>query len=462
VGEAPTRVGAAVLSRQKTAERRPTTNPCSLAMHLHCQRAGSASWKGVVSKRPFALANAGAVVVLGTSPMPTRAEELREAVRLAVDATLGVTDVVQKLHHTLGGGPEVLGRPLEGIVKLLSAPAYAGVKLVTNLVGAGLDAVLEQLGPVLGPGGDSAEQDLVVGALNGVVGDILAERGSTLAITTEFRRAGKPVVLGELGPVTGKLLVLVHGSSATDASWSRKGAHHGEALEKEQALGLTWVALRYNSGRHVSTNGHEFTNALQALVTSWPVPVTDVTIVAHSMGGLVTRSACQLAEEQGLPWRQLLRTIVFLGTPHQGAPLERAGNVVGTLLGLSRYSAPLTALAQLRSAGVTDLRFGLTRADEWQGVDRFAHEADPRKSAALPDGVTCFTIAATTSREVTPAAPGDGLVPVDSALGRHERPELSLAFEPSRQLVLPGLNHQELLSDERVGAQLRAWLGARA
>ncbi len=390
--------------------------------------------------------------------MPTRAEELREAVRLAVEATLGVTDVVQKMHHTIGGGPEVLGRPLEAIVKLISAPAYAGVKLVTNLVGAGLDAVLEQLGPVLGPGGDSEEQDLVIGALNGVVGDILAERSSTLAMTTGFRRAGKPLDPSQLGAVTGKLLVLVHGSSATDVSWSRKGAHHGAALEKEPALGLTWVALRYNSGRHVSINGREFAAALEQLVTSWPVPVTDVTVLAHSMGGLVTRSACQLAEEQGLSWRKLLRTIVFLGTPHQGAPLERAGNVVGTLLGVSRYSAPLTALAQIRSAGVTDLRFGLTRDDEWQGVDRFAHEADPRKSAALPAGVTCFTIAATTSKEVSPSALGDGLVPLDSALGRHERPELSLAFEPSRQAVLTDLNHQDLLSDPRVTAQLIAWL----
>lgn len=390
--------------------------------------------------------------------MPTRAEELREAVRLAVEATLGVTEVVQKMHHTIGGGPEVLGRPLERIVKLISAPAYAGVKLVTNLVGAGLDAVLEQLGPVLGPGGDSDEQDLVIGALNGVVGDILAERSSTLAMTTGFRRAGKPLELSQLGQVTGKLLVLVHGSSATDGCWSRKGAHHGEALEKEQALGLTWVALRYNSGRHVSTNGREFAAALEQLVTSWPVPVTDVTVLAHSMGGLVTRSACQLAEEQGLSWRKLLRTIVFLGTPHQGAPLERAGNVVGTLLGISRYSAPLTALAQIRSAGVTDLRFGLTRDDEWQGVDRFAYEADPRKAAALPGGVTCFTIAATTSKTVTPSAVGDGLVPIDSALGKHERPELSLAFEPSRQVVLADLNHQDLLSDPRVTAQLIAWL----
>lgn len=390
--------------------------------------------------------------------MPTRAEELREVVRLAVEATLGVTDVVQKMHHTIGGGPAVLGKPLEGVVKVVSAPAYASVKLITQLVGAGLDKVLEQLEPVLGEGGDSDEQDFVIGVLNGLVGDLLAARSSTLALSTELRRAGKPLPadMHALGPVTGRLLVLVHGSAATDGCWSRKGQHHGETLERE--LGLTWVALRYNSGRHVSTNGRAFAQALERLVTSWPVPVTELVIVAHSMGGLVTRSACAVAEAEALSWRRTLRSLVFLGTPHQGAPLERLGNVLGALLTVSRYSAPLVVLAQLRSAGLTDLRFGLTRDDEWQGADRFTHRPDPRKRAALPAGVQCFAIAGTSANVEGPDARGDGLVPIDSALGRHERPELSLAFEPSHQLVLPELSHQDLLSDPRVAAQLVEWL----
>lgn len=378
--------------------------------------------------------------------------------RLAVEATLGVTDTVQQMHHTIGAGPAVLGKPLEGLVKLLSAPAYAGVKLVTKLVGAGLDAVLEQLTPVLGPGGDSSEHDAVLGVLNGVVGDVLAERGSTLAFTTGFRRAGKaapPVV----GPVTGRLLVLVHGSSSSDGCWARAGHHHGTALERE--LGLTWVALRYNSGKHVSTNGREFSAALSELVDAWPVPVTEVIIIAHSMGGLVTRAACSNAEVTPTSWRARLSTIVFLGTPHQGAPLERVGNLVGAMLGVSRYSAPLEKLAHLRSAGVTDLRFGLTRDEEWRGVDRFKLERDPRSRAALPDGVACFTIAGSTSRELGPSALGDGLVPIDSALGRHDSPQLTLAFEPTRQRVFTELGHLDLLSDPRVFQQLRDWLAER-
>lgn len=385
--------------------------------------------------------------------MPTRADELREAVRLAVEATLGVTNTVQHMHHAIGGGPAILGKPLEGVVKLLSAPAYAGVKLVTQLVGAGLDLVLSQLDPVLGEGGTSHEQDAVVAALNGVVGDVLAERGSTLATATAFRREEKTVPPLPEG-VSGRVLVLVHGSSASDLCWSRKGHHHGAALEK--ALGFTWVALRYNSGRHVSTNGHEFADALQKLIDAWPVAVTELVIVAHSMGGLVSRAACLSAEARSLAWRPKLKSFVTLGTPHQGAPLERMGNLVNTLLGLSRYSAPLEQLAHLRSAGVTDLRFGLTKDEEWQGVDRFANESDPRTHVELPAGVACFAIAATTSKEVTPSAVGDGLVPIDSALGRHAKPELTLTFTAQR--VFPGLSHLDLLNDAGVYGQLREWL----
>jgi pimeloyl-ACP methyl ester carboxylesterase len=418
----------------------------------------------------------------------TRAAELREAVRLAVEATVGATSVVQQMHVAIGGGPALLGRPLEGLVKLLSAPMYASIRFITQLIGSGLDMLLEQLEPVLGPGGDSREQDLVIGALNGVLGDRLAEQGSTLALATELCRKGRP--LSEVtGPVSGRVLVLVHGSSATDACFERGGQHFGEALEAWTAAaagreehqtesglqsvplvvpagprgapgpGFTWVAARYNSGRHVSTNGREFSLALEALVARWPVPVESLTVIAHSMGGLVTRAACREAEAQQQSWRKRLSSIVFLGTPHQGAPLEQVGNVVGALLGVSRASKPLQALAQLRSAGVTDLRFGLTRDEEWQHTGRFDVEADPRVENRLPEGVRCFTIAGTLSKETEgPLAIGDGLVPIASALGQHASPALALDFPAAHQVVLPSLSHMDLLSDARVLEQLKRWL----
>ena len=53
----------------------------------------------------------------------------------------------------------------------------------------------------------------------------------------------------------------------------------------------------------------------------------------------------------------------------------------------------------------------------------------------------------------------DGLVSLDSALGRHADPDRTLHFPPERQWTGPGLSHLGLLSDADVYRQLRVWLG---
>jgi len=56
---------------------------------------------------------------------------------------------------------------------------------------------------------------------------------------------------------------------------------------------------------------------------------------------------------------------------------------------------------------------------------------------------------------------GDGVVPVSSALGRHKDPARTLAFLPNHQVVVPGINHFDLLSHAAVHQQIRSWLGGR-
>jgi len=53
---------------------------------------------------------------------------------------------------------------------------------------------------------------------------------------------------------------------------------------------------------------------------------------------------------------------------------------------------------------------------------------------------------------------GDGLVPMDSVLGRHSDPNRTLNFPEHRQWVPYGVNHLELLSSAAVYAHLRQWL----
>ena len=398
----------------------------------------------------------------------TPVDDLRGATRLVIDATRGVTDLIEAMHHNIAGGPSILGRPLEGPTRLLTGPVYGSIRGVTRLLGAGLDVALAQLArllaPLLAEGAPGLEREAMIAALNGVLGDYLAEIGNPLAIEMRLRHGGHPLELERqalrlaLPQATRKLVVLVHGSCRNDRQWTRQGHDHGAALARD--LGFTPVYLHYNSGLHISANGREFAGLLERLVAAWPMPLDDLVIVAHSMGGLVARSACHFGETAAHAWRPKLRKLVCLGSPHHGAPLERGGHWIDRLLGASRYSAPLARLGKIRSAGVTDMRFGNVMDEHWAGRDRFGHTGDPRGQLALPDGVQCYAIAATKSRAAGARLSGDGLVPVDSALGRHAKPELTLGFPETDQWIAYGMGHLDLLSRAEVYETIRSWLSS--
>ncbi len=390
--------------------------------------------------------------------------DLRGASRLAVEATAGVTDLVEAMHHAIAGGAALIGRPLEAVARLFTAPAYRSIRAVTKLVGAGIDLALGKLAPALGESAPGPEREAVMAVLNGVLGDYLSETRNPLAIEMSLRHCGQPLPLERVElqaalPHAGrKLLLLVHGSSMNDLQWNQNGHDHGAALARD--LGYTPVYLHYNSGLHISTNGHALAALLERLVAAWPAPPAELAIVAHSMGGLVARSACHAGEVASHAWRSALRKLVLLGTPNHGTPLERGGSWVHLLLGISRYSAPFARLARIRSAGVTDLRFGNVLDEHWQGHDRFAVRGDTRKPLPLPAGVACYTIAASAAPEAGGKIPGDGLVTVDSALGRHREPELTLAFPEAHQWIGVGMKHLDLLGRAEVYSKLASWLSA--
>jgi pimeloyl-ACP methyl ester carboxylesterase len=389
-------------------------------------------------------------------------DDLRGASRLAVEATRGVTDLVEAMHRKIGGGPDLLGRPLDAPTRLFAGLVYRTIRGVTQLVGAGIDLALAQLVPLVGEGAPGPEREAVLAALNGVIGDYLSETGNPLAIHMQLRQGGHPLELERpalhalLPQAGGKLLVLAHGSCLNDLQWLRLGHDHGAALARD--LGYTPVYLLYNSGLHISTNGHAFAALLERLVAEWPAPLDELVIIGHSMGGLVARSACHAGEVAAHHWRRKLGKLVCVGSPHHGASLERGGSWVDLLLGSSSFSAPLARLGKIRSAGVTDMRFGNVLDEHWQGRDRFAHAGDPRSRLKLPEGVECYAIAATTAPTAGGKLPGDGLVSVDSALGRHPKPALTLAFPEAHQWIGFGMGHLDLLHRAEVYATLRGWL----
>jgi pimeloyl-ACP methyl ester carboxylesterase len=391
---------------------------------------------------------------------------------LAVEAVAAVTELAESLHLTIASGPRLLGAPFETPARALTGVMYGSVRGVARTVGAGLDGGLSRLGPLLGESAPSPERDAIVAVLNGVVGDYLAETRNPLAIEMTFRANGHVLPLDRAAPHDAqrtallaavpaagrKLLVLVHGSSMNERGWRRGGHDHGAALARD--LGYTPVYLRYNSGLHISTNGAALSELLETLTRAWPVPLEEVTLLGHSMGGLVARSACHVAEERHHGWRGGLRNLICLGSPHHGAPLERGGNWLHKSLGATPYTAPFARLGRLRSAGVTDLRFGNVLDEHWLGVDRFDHHGDRREELALPEGVACFAVAGTTAKVLGARMSGDGLVPLASALGQHTNARLALDFPDAHRFVALGTGHLDLLSSDGVYAAVHDWLVA--
>jgi PGAP1-like protein len=382
--------------------------------------------------------------------------------RLATDVTTELTDLVEALHNNIACAPRIHGTSMQEGTSAIAGLVYESVRRVTTLVGSTTDVLLAQLVPILEER-SSHEREAVLAALNGMMGDYLAATGNPLAISMRLRRNGQPLTLERkalstaIPPPRDKLLLLVHGLCMNDLQWTRKGSDFGAALARD--LRYTPVYLHYNSGLHTSTNGRGFAALIETLLRQWPEPLREFGILAHSMGGLVSRSAYYYGTSVGQAWPQQLRKVVFLGTPHHGALLERGGNWVNFCLGLSPYTAPFARLARLRSAGITDLRYGNLLDEDWQGLDRFEQTGDPRHQVPLPQGVGCYTIAANVGKKADDLF-GDGMVPVNSALGRHENPALTLSFAPTRQWVGYGMNHWEMLSQPAVYAQVRRWIAS--
>jgi pimeloyl-ACP methyl ester carboxylesterase len=402
-----------------------------------------------------------------------RATDLRGAAHLATQATLAVTTITEGVHQsvwrTLGAPSGTTTAQTRGLTGLI----YQSVKGVTQLVGQSVNAALTRLEPLLdaalGAAQETPEREAVLAALNGVMGDRLADGRNPLATVMSLRYQGQAFKPGNLGPstqVSGKVLLLIHGLCMNDLQWHTQadGVTHSHGQSLADALGYTPIYLRYNTGLHTSENGHQLAQQLGQLLQHWPVPLEEISVLAHSMGGLVIRSAVHSARQQDLQWTKHLKNIVFLGTPHHGAPLERAGNWIDVILGSTPYSRPFAKLGQLRSAGITDLRYGHVLDAHWQGHDRFRRRPDSRQPLPLPEGVACYAVAASTAGQRSALAErliGDGLVPLNSALGLHEDSHQCLLFAKPAQRIFYRMNHMEMLHRQEVTEQLMQWLRPR-
>lgn len=391
--------------------------------------------------------------------LPLRATDIQGTARLTVQAVMAVTDIVENMHRNIARISPPFETVLPGRTRGITGLVYRSIHEITGLVGSTLDLALEQLQPLLEKVTDEAgnpTRDALVAVLNGVLGDHLADTENPLATTMTLRRNAQPLPADDAG---GRVLLLIHGLCMTDAQWRRQHHDHGAALA--QALGYQPVYLHYNSGLHVSINGRQLAQQLEDWYQAAASPITDLAILGYSMGGLLARSACHYAAQAGHQWPQALRQMLFLGTPHFGAPMERGGNWLQLTASRSPYTAPLAGLARLRSAGITDLRHGSLLDEDWQGIDRFEREHQLPQLVPLPAGPRYAALAGTTGLrggDLNDRLIGDGLVPVCSALGRHQDPVRALPINPERQWIGYGINHLDLLNRPEVYARLKELL----
>ncbi len=399
---------------------------------------------------------------MGAAP-PFTLADLHALGQLGFDSVAGITTLVEEMHRNIARLAPPLGAASGGRAPGIAGLVYAAVRGVTRGAG-GAWKLAERVLPASAPQPDP-RREAWIAALNGIWGGHLAASGNPLAITMALRAQGRPLALEKTALRAAwdgqrrRLLVAIHGLCMNDLQWRRKNHDHARLLADE--LGHAPLYLHYNSGRHVSENGRELAALLERLVAAWPGPIDEIALLCHSMGGLLARSACHYAEAGNLSWRNKLRRIAFLGTPQHGAPLERAGNWLDNTLALSPYFAPFTRLGRSRSAGIKDLRHGNVLDADWAAV----HQATPNDHRAilpLPSGVVCQAVAAT--RQHAPSGDikrlrGDGLVPINSALGRHNDPARCLDFAADDMALVFDCDHFDLLSNAEVGRQLLAWFG---
>lgn len=399
--------------------------------------------------------------------MNTSLETLRGTTRLAFDSAEGITNTVEKMHETIARAP-LPWTPQPGQATrahgLIASGVYAAIRGVNAALRAGVDTGFRLVPGTGGPVTPASAETRMVAALNGAFGDHLETTGNPLATAMTLMTPRQALTLEpealarQLCDASPHLVVLIHGLSLSELSWSRKGTTSlGDRLQDE--LGCTPLYLRYNTGRHISTNGRELAALLEQLCDAWPVPVQSLSLIGHSMGGLVIRSACWYAEEAQASWLEQLKRVVCLGTPHHGSPLERAGHAFDVAVQKTPYTAPL-AFGKRRSVGIKDLRHGNLLDEDWQGHHPDQPRPDSRRKVPLLPDVDYYFAAATIGRHKNDPLGhilGDFLVRLDSAVGSHRDELKSLDIKAENCRVFHEKNHFDLLSDERVQRQVIEW-----
>jgi pimeloyl-ACP methyl ester carboxylesterase len=307
------------------------------------------------------------------------------------------------------------------------------------------------------------ETDKLIGALNGAFGDLLVKHNNPLAQEMQLNFLGHNI---ETNPQAKELFnatlesnssntvaLFIHGlgntehiwdfdadsTMTTDESSSAISDNYGSRLM--ETFAITPLFLRYNTGLPIAENGNALNTALSNLLEAYSQHIEQIILVGFSMGGLIARSAQSWARQNpNSLWLDRLEHAIYIGTPHEGAPLEKLTKHASALIARTpkTYFKVWGEQLNLRSEGVKNL-----------GTQHSEHEA-----LKFTDSCEHYFIAGSIWRSDQKVANwmfGDSLVRRESASPK-DRPT------HSKTAYFEGIHHLRLAYSNTVWKQLRTWL----
>lgn len=297
--------------------------------------------------------------------------------------------------------------------------------------------------------------------LNGVIGDYLVREKNPLAIDMAFYHQNRALTLDDTlanqleKKLSNKIVVLVHGLTNLESVWdmppTEKGQdNYGTRIENE--FGHTPFYLRYNTGLSILENGRQFNALLDNLVEVYPINIDEIVLVGFSMGGLLLRGAQKYGLDANHTWLAKLQQCFYIGTPHEGSPLEKFGSLASSAVRMmpKEYISLWADWIDIRSEGIKDLKTGLMNLS----TPRQASETVEAESLTCvsfhADAQHYFVSGSISENKLLNSAVGDSLVHQTSAKPKS-------APKNSIHQHFEGIPHIPLAHSDDVYSQLKAW-----